>query len=185
MSNKLYLQAEELLTDAMKLGTMVVNSGFKPNFIVGVWRGGTPIGIAVQEVLAWCGIETDHIAIRTSSYAQSIDQRGHHVRVHGLRYLVERVNFNDRMLLVDDVFDTGLTVQAIVNNLRRKARLNTPQEIRVAVPWYKPTRNQIGKAPDYYLHETERWIKFPHSLEGLSDEEIQEYRPEIWKILSE
>lgn len=185
MNNKLYLQAEELLADAMRLGTMVVNSGFRPKFIVGIWRGGTPIGIAVQEVLAWCGIETDHIAIRTSSYSQTIDQREHIVRVHGLGYLVERVNFDDSMLLVDDVFDTGLTIQAVINQLRRKARLNTPYDIRVAVPWYKPTRNRIGQAPDYYLHETEQWIKFPHSLEGLSDDEIRKYRPEIWQILNE
>ena len=185
MSEKIYIQAQDLLTDAVRLGTMVVNSGFKPSFIVGIWRGGTPIGIAVQEVLAWAGIQTDHIAIRTSSYDQTIDQREQHVRVHGLDYLVERVNAEDGMLLVDDVFDTGFTIQAIIDKLRRKARLNTPHDIRVAVPWYKPTRNQTNRIPEYYLHETEQWIKFPHSLEGLSDDEIKKFRPEIWKVLNE
>ena len=185
MSEKLYLQAQELLTDAMQLGALVVKSGFKPNYIVGIWRGGTPIGIAVQEVLAWSGIEADHIAIRTSSYEQAIDQRGHTVSVHGLGYLVDRVNYEDRMLLVDDVFDTGLTIKAVVDKLRRKAKLNTPHDIRVAVPWYKPSRNLIGKAPQYYLHETDQWIKFPHSLEGLSDDEVKKHRPDIWAILHE
>ena len=185
MSEKLYLQAQELLTDAMQLGALVVKSGFKPNYIVGIWRGGTPIGIAVQEVLAFSGIEADHIAIRTSSYEQAIDQRGHAVSVHGLGYLVDRVNYEDRMLLVDDVFDTGLTIKAVADKLRRKAKLNTPHDIRVAVPWYKPSRNLIGKAPEYYLHETDQWIKFPHSLEGLSDDEVQKHRPDIWAILHE
>ncbi len=185
MSEKLYLKAESLLSDAMHLGVMVVNSGFKPNFIVGIWRGGTPVGIAVQEVLAWCAIEADHIAIRTSSYAHAIDQRSNVVRVHGLGYLVDRVNQEDSLLLVDDVFDTGLTIQTVIDQLRRKARLNTPHDIRVAVPWYKPSRNLIGKAPDYYLHETEQWIKFPHSLEGLDADEIQKHRPEIWAVLNE
>ncbi len=185
MTEKLYVHAEDLLVDAMRLGAMIVNSSFKPSFIVGIWRGGTPIGIAVQEVLAWSGTETDHIAIRTSSYHQSIDQRGHQVRVHGLRYLVDRVNAEDRLLLVDDVFDTGYTIQTVIDKLRRKARLNTPREIRVAVPWYKPTRNEIGRAPDYYLHETSKWIKFPHSLEGLGEDEIKQHRPEIWAVLNE
>ena len=185
MSEKLYIQAQDLLSDAVRLGAMVVNSGFRPSFIVGIWRGGTPIGIAVQEVLAWAGIQTDHIAIRTSSYDHAIDQRGQHVRVHGLDYLVKRVNAEDSLLLVDDVFDTGFTIQAVIDKLRRKARLNTPREIRVAVPWYKPTRNQIDRAPEYYLHETEQWIKFPHSLEGLSDHEIKKFRPEIWTVLNE
>lgn len=185
MSEKIYLQAQDLLSDAVRLGAMVINSGFKPSFIVGIWRGGTPIGIAVQEVLAWAGIQTDHIAIRTSSYGHTIDQRGQHVRVHGLDYLVERVNAEDGMLLVDDVFDTGYTIQAIIENLRRKARLNTPHKIRVAVPWYKPKRNQTDRIPEYYLHETEQWIKFPHSLEGLSDDEIKKFRPEIWEVLNE
>ncbi len=185
MSEKLYLNAQSLLTDAVRLGAMVVNSGFRPDFIVGIWRGGTPIGIAMQEVLAWSGIETDHIAIRTSSYEQSIDQRGHLVRVHGLRYLTERMNADDGLLLVDDVFDTGCTMQAVIDKLSRKTRKNMAGDIRIAVPWYKPSRNQIGRPPDYYLHETERWIKFPHSLEGLSDSEIRQHRPEIWSVLNE
>ncbi len=185
MSAKIYLQAQDLLSDAVRLGAMVANSGFKPNYIVGIWRGGTPIGIGVQEALAWAGIETDHIAIRTSSYESTIDQRDHSVQVHGLGYLVDRVNSEDGLLLVDDVFDTGFTIQAVVAKLRRMARLNTPQDIRVAVPWYKPSRNLTDKAPDYYLHETERWIKFPHSLEGLTDEEIRAFRPEIWEVLNE
>ena len=185
MSAKLYIQPQDLLNDAMQLGAMVVNSGFKPKFIVGIWRGGTPIGIGVQEVLSWAGIGSDHIAIRTSSYESKIDQRGHLVRVHGLSYLVDRVDAEDGLLLVDDVFDTGLTIEAIIDKLRLQARLNTPEDIRVAVPWYKPTRNRTVRVPDYYLHETERWIKFPHSLEGLSDEEIRTFRPEIWKVLNE
>jgi hypoxanthine phosphoribosyltransferase len=40
----------------------------RPSFIVGVWRGGTPVGIAVQEILDYLGVQTDHISIRTSAY---------------------------------------------------------------------------------------------------------------------
>ena len=73
----------------------------------------------------------------------------------------------------------------MIEHLRGKARLNTPHDIRVAVPYYKPSRNLTGRAPDYFLHETEEWIKFPHSLEGLSEEEISRYRPALYEILKE
>ena len=140
------------------------------------------MGIAIQELLAWYGIETDHIAIRTSSYT-GIDGHSHEIRIHGMNYLIKNCTDEDRLLIVDDVFDTGLTIEAIINHLREKARLNTPQEIRVAVPYYKPSRNQTERVPDYYLHETAQWLKYPHSLEGLTPEEVAENRPELYAII--
>lgn len=182
MTEKLYLSAQGLLEDSFRLGAMVLRSGFRPSFIVGLWRGGAPIGIAVQEILDYHGVHCDHIAIRTSSYS-GIDGREGQVRVHGMNYLIKNVNAEDRLLIVDDVFDTGHTIAAVVAHLDDKARLNAPEEIRVAVPYYKPSRNRTDRQPDYFLYETERWIKFPHSLEGLSDEEIAEHRPALHEVL--
>ena len=65
---KRFISADELLIDSFKLADQIFQSGFQPHFIVGVWRGGAPVGIAVQEYLDYRGVETDHIAIRTSSY---------------------------------------------------------------------------------------------------------------------
>ena len=93
------------------------------------------------------------------------------------------VDADDALLLVDDVFDTGHTIEAVIAHLQAKARLNTPHEIRVAVPYYKPSRNRTERVPDYYVHETEQWIKFPHSLEGLSEEEVARHRPALHDIL--
>jgi len=183
MSEKLYLQANDLLEDAFNLGARIISDGFRPTFIVAIWRGGAPIGIAVQEILAWSGIKADHIAIRTSSYDSAIDERQREVKIYGLRYLIDRINASDRLLLVDDVYDTGHTVKAVIDKINQLARLNTPEDIRIAVPWYKPGRNRTGRAPDYFLHETEQWIKFPHSLEGLTRNEIRKHRPEISTIL--
>ena len=180
----LYVGAQELLEDAFELGARVFESGFRPSFIVAIWRGGAPIGIAVQELLDYFGVESDHIAIRTSSYS-GIDGRASEVRVHGLNYLLKNIEQVDRLLIVDDVFDTGRTIEVVIQTLREKARRNTPHEIRVAVPFYKPSRNQTDRIPDYYLHETEQWIKFPHSLEGLTMEEIERYRPSLLEVLCE
>ncbi|MBT6273529.1 MAG: hypoxanthine phosphoribosyltransferase [Chromatiales bacterium] len=182
MTQKLYLSAQGLLEDAFRLGAQILDSGFRPSFITAIWRGGVPIGVAVQEMLDYHGVHCDHIAIRTSSY-EGIDGRANAVRVHGLNYLIKNINAEDRLLVIDDVFDTGHTIAAVIADLQDKARMNAPSEIRVAVPYYKPSRNQTERVPDYYLYETEQWIKFPHSLEGLSDEEIKEHRPQLHEIL--
>ena len=180
----LYVGAQELLEDAFELGARVLESGFRPSFIVAIWRGGAPIGIAVQELLDYFGVDTDHIAIRTSSYS-GIDGQASEVRVHGLNYLLKNIEQDDRLLIVDDVFDTGRTIEVVIETLREKARSNAPHAIRVAVPYYKPSRNRTARVPDYYLHETEQWIKFPHSLEGLTIEEIERHRPALLGVLRE
>jgi hypoxanthine phosphoribosyltransferase len=182
--SKVYLTAQGLLNDSFALAKQVLDSGFEPTFIIAVWRGGAPIGIAVQEYLEYHGIQTNHIAIRTASYS-GIDQQAREVKVFGLNYLVKHVQHHDRLLIVDDVFDTGRSVEAIINELRSRARLNTPEQIRIAVPYYKPSRRQVELEPDYVIHETTDWLKYPHSLEGLSHAEMQEHRPEIYEILKD
>lgn len=184
MTEKHYISAQALLEDSFRLGAQVIRHGFRPTVIIAIWRGGTPMGIAVQELLAYQGIETDHIAIRTSSY-QGIDGRSQEIRIHGMSYLIKHCNRDDSLLIVDDVFDTGLTIQAVIQHLRKHARLNTPHDIRVAVPYFKPTRNKTNRVPDYYLYETERWLKYPHSLEGLSHDEVARHRPELYAIIKD
>ncbi|MEM1230996.1 MAG: phosphoribosyltransferase family protein [Pseudomonadota bacterium] len=179
-----YLDAQALLDDSFRLAADIVDSGFRPTCMIAVWRGGAPIGVAVQEYLNHVGIETDHIAIRTSSY-QAIDQRARQVAVYGLSYLVKNLTAEDRLLIVDDVFDTGHTLAAIIDQLRSKLRKNTPGDIRVGVPYYKPSRNQTDLVPDYFVHETDRWLKYPHSLEGLSKDEIRSNRPAIFGIIGD
>ena len=88
---KTFISAQSLLQDSFALGLQVLKSGFRPSFLVGVWRGGAPIGITVQEVLEYHGVSCDHIAIRTSSYT-GIDQQSRTVRVHAIDYLVSMLN---------------------------------------------------------------------------------------------
>ncbi len=183
MPKKKYIAAQELLDDSFQLGTNIYNDGFAPDFIVGVWRGGTPVGIAVQEILHVLGVESDHIAIRTSSY-RSIGQREKEVRVHGLSYIIRNVNWNSKLLIVDDVFDTGLSIKAVFDNLTLKARRNMPEDIRIATAWFKPDNNKTDLVPDYYLHTTDKWLVFPHELDGLSHAEILDNKPGMREILA-
>jgi uncharacterized protein len=182
MAEKQFIKAQELLDDSFRLGLKVLASGFKPDFIVGIWRGGTPVGIAVQELFEHYGIATDHIAIRTSSY-EGIEQRGKRIRIHGLNYIVKNAGAAHGLLIVDDVYDTGLSIKAVIDSLNRLSRRNTPHDIRVATVFFKPGNIRTERRPDYYIHATDRWLVFPHELKGLSPEEIARYKPEIARVI--
>jgi hypoxanthine phosphoribosyltransferase len=174
--DKLFISADSLLRDSMELARLIIRSGFRPTFLVAMWRGGAPIGITVQEVLEYHGIATDHIAIRTSSYI-GIDNQSKTVRVHALDYLVSQLTAEDELLLVDDVFDSGRSLEAVIAELKRRCRRNLPEKIRIATVYYKPARNRSTLIPDYYVRATEQWLVFPHEIQGLSREEILEHKP--------
>lgn len=182
MAEKQFIKAQELLDDSFRLGLKVLESGFKPDFIVGIWRGGTPVGIAVQELFEHYGITSDHIAIRTSSY-EGIEQRGKSIRVHGLNYIITNADAAHGLLIVDDVYDTGLSIKAVIDSLNRLSRRNAPHDIRVATVFFKPGNNRTDRRPDYYIHETDKWLVFPHELKGLSPEEIARHKSEIARII--
>jgi hypoxanthine phosphoribosyltransferase len=174
---KLFISAQQLLEDSFALAMQVFDSGFAPDYIVGVWRGGAPVGIAVQELLQLLGVKSDHIAIRTSSYT-GIGRRDRTVTVHGLSYIVDRVSARESLLLVDDVYDTGLSLAQVITDLETSCADRLPN-IRVATPYFKPGNNQTSRVPDFYLHETAQWLVFPHELDGLTPEEIHQHKPAL------
>jgi uncharacterized protein len=173
---KHFISADSLLRDSMELARLIVRSGLRPTFLVAMWRGGAPIGITVQEVLEYHGIHADHIPIRTSSYT-GIDQQSKTVRVHATDYLVSRVSAEDELLIVDDVFDSGRSLEAVMSELKRRCRRNLPAKVRIATVYYKPTRNRSALVPDYYVRATDQWLVFPHEIQGLTREEILANKP--------
>ncbi len=173
---KMFISAESLLRDSLELGMQIVRSGCRPTFLVGIWRGGAPIGITVQEVLEYHGLSCDHISIRTSSY-YALDRQSKSIRVHAVDYLVSRLTAEDRLLLIDDVFDSGRSLQAVLEELARRCRRNLPEQIRIATMYYKPARNVTRLVPDFYVRVTDRWLVFPHELQGLTREEILAQKP--------
>ncbi|MEM6819322.1 MAG: phosphoribosyltransferase family protein [Pseudomonadota bacterium] len=181
---KTVLTAQGLLEDSMRLGVQVLDSGFRPTMIIAIWRGGTPVGMAVQELLSFAGVDSDHIAIRTASYT-GVDERDSKVAIFGLDYIINKVTPEDRVLIVDDVFDTGNTVVAVIEELRRRARDNMADDVRVAVPWFKPARNQTDIVPDYFVQETDEWLVFPHELDALDADELRRARPALANVIEQ
>ncbi|HZD53717.1 MAG TPA: phosphoribosyltransferase family protein, partial [Woeseiaceae bacterium] len=184
--NKTFVAADDLLLDSFRLAVAVRNSGFKPDFLVGLWRGGSAVGIAVQEGLEYFGIETDHIAVRTSysgqpGYREMVD-RAHAIRVHGLDYIIDRVCAEHSLLIVDDVYSTGSSVNAVIERLRKKARRNVPHDVRIATVWYRPTGETL-RVPDYYVHETADWLVLPYELSGITIDELRARKAEIVPVI--
>lgn len=183
---KRFIAANDLLLDSFQLSADIYEAGFKPDFLVGLWRGGSAVGIAVQEGLDYFGIKTDHIAIRTSytgqkNYSQMVD-KADSIRVHGLQYLLENLCNEHSLLIVDDVYSTGSSVNAVIETLSRKTRRNLPHDIRIATVWYRPTERTI-RPPDYFVHETGDWLILPYELSGLSIEELHEHKPELAGVI--
>jgi hypothetical protein len=85
-------------------------------------------------------------------------------------------------LIVDDVYSTGSSVNAVIKQLALKTRRNLPQDIRIATVWYRPTEKTL-RTPDYFVHETDDWLVLPYELSGFSIDELRENRPEMLALI--
>lgn len=180
--DKHFITAQSLLEDSFRLAAQVYEDGFRPQFIIGIWRGGAPVGIAVQEYFDFKEVKTDHISVRTSSY-YGIGQQSKEIKVHGLHYIIENANAEDGLLIVDDVFDSGRSIAALIEQLTQLTRKNMPQDVRVACPWYKPKNRKVDITPDYYVHDSDEWLVFPHELSGLTPQELAEGKSDLTNII--
>ena len=186
---KRFIGEQELLEDSYRLAVQIYQSGFRPDFIVGLWRGGSTVGRYVQECLQYLGVETDHIAIRTSyrgrdDYFRQLEQ-GNAIRVHGLQYLFENLNADDSLLIVDDVYSTGRNARAVVERLQRKGRRNMAKNVRIAALYYRVSAANPDAAPDFFLQQTSDWLVLPYELTGINRNELEAHKPWIVPLLDD
>ena len=180
MSGKNYIDATEYLHDNWALAAMIRKSGWRPDFIVGLWRGGAPVAVAVHEFLKVTGWDVQHIPLKCSSYSGIGENDGEVVFTHG-DIVFGMFRKGDKVLVVDDVFDTGKTAAAV------KRRMDDiGAEMRLACVYWKPEKNTTSLAPDYFVKDVgSRWIVFPHEIEGLTGDEVAEKDPALAKLLAE
>ena len=173
---KLIITAQDLVDDSFKLGMKVIESGYQPTTIITLWRGGATVGIVIHELMSYKKIITNHTVLKASSYKNTKQLAG--VKIFGLDSTLESLDEKEKILIVDDIFDTGNTIDAVINAINETHR-NVIEDIKIAMPWYKPSNNKTHISPDYHLHETNKWVVFPHELESLNEEEIIKYRSSI------
>lgn len=169
---KYFITPDELRRLSWRLSSQITAP---PDFMVALWRGGAPIGCYVHEFLKrkFPQSKIDHIPIRTSRYT-GVGQATETVQVYGLEYIFNNINAGQSILIIDDVWDAGTTIKAVIDKLS-SLRIT----IEVGVVYYKPTRNKTLMKPNYYIEETDKWLVFPHELEELTRDEIQAHYGKI------
>lgn len=174
------LDADRYLADCFRLARRIWEDGYRPDFLIALWRGGAPPGIVIQEYFRWRGHDPYHTAIRTQSLEGLRHGDGYDIK--GLEHVVDVVEATDRMLLVDDLFDSGRTMYEVIEHLKSRARRNMPQ-VRVATVYFRAEHRRFVVGPDYWLRETEERPFFPHNFSRLSPGEIRASDEELHRLL--
>jgi hypothetical protein len=174
------LDADEYLADSFRLARRIWDDDCRPDFMIALWRGGAPPGIAIQEFFRWKGHDFYHTAIRTQSLEGLVQNGGFDIR--GLEHVIDNVDADHSLLIVDNFFDTGRTVFEVVEHLRKRARRNTPV-IKVASVYFRPSRQKFLVGPDYWLHEVEQAPVFPHELSAMNPEQVAATDPDLHEAI--
>ena len=181
LMKKLFLNEELVIEDAFRLGVKIFASGFRPTFIIGLWPGGSAVGIYVQECLQTLGVKTDHMPLRTvcGGIPVSPDKPGisPQIQVDDIRCFTGNLQADDRLLIIDDVFSTGDNMLAVMQSLQANLQHNLPQQIKIAALWRSNPCDKTAIQLDYWLHTTDHQLVFPYQLAGLSQQEIEQYKP--------
>jgi uncharacterized protein len=184
LAEKRFIGADQLRSLSFKLGEKIMASGFRPKFLIALWRGGAPIGLYIHEYLAYFGLEVDHISIRTSNPLYREGSPTKEVSVHGEQYVIDQytkdggLGSEHPILLIDDILESGRSMRAVLNMLEKKLGPRIPQEIRIACVFTKSGKHQEGNPfTDFSIEDCPRdqWIVFPHELKGLSLVELKSF----------
>ena len=122
------------------------HSGFKPDVIVGVTRGGWVPARVLSDLLGIHALAT----IRVEFYLGVAETQNAPVLTQGVFADVKE----KKVLLVDDVADTGKSLRLAVEHLKQHG----VSEVRVATVYRKPLS---VVTPDYWEKETRGWVVFP------------------------
>ena len=180
--DKIFVSANDLLVDTFHLALSVEESGFSPDFILGIWHGGASISLTIQEYFSYRGVDADQLAIRVERIGTNGSTR-YVADANMLEFLQTRLTKDDSLLVVDDMFAKGHSAQAVISDLQTLMGEDTPQT-KVASIWYKPQANEVSLEPDFYLRTTERRVVFPHELSGLTEKEMKIGKPEVAALVS-
>lgn len=176
-TSKTYVSANGYLLDTFRLARQILGSGWVPDDLIVLWRGGAPVGVGIHEFLYYHGQRPRHCVLKCQSYT-GIQSRESSVTLEHADTIFQSVVPGSRILLVDDIFDTGHTMRAV---LERLSPLGV--DTRIATVYWKSKANQTELKPDFFIRETDQWIVFPHELDGLSPDEVKLKDPEIFALL--
>ena len=178
METKVYIDPKDYLHDIWRLGRQIYDSPWRPDILIALWRGGAIPGVAVHEFLKVKGLSLPHKPVKCSSYTgietseTTVTFDEHAAQVFAL------LKPGTKVLVVDDVFDTGRTAAAIH---ARMADIGC--DMRFACVYWKPEKNVTSFTPDFFVKKLDRWIVYPHEIEGLTPEEVAVKDPFLAELM--
>lgn len=165
---KVMVSAEQERQDCWAMAADICKNEEPFDLVVGITRGGGPIAFYLQEFFsAYWKNNVSYATLRTRSY-DDIASAGK-VEVGSLHEVKEELGEGKRVLIADDIFDRGMTIVAVVEELRKQLPAGT--EIKVATLYWKPENNVVDSQPDYFVrkYRADEWIVFPHSISDLDN----------------
>ena len=194
---KEFLPYNLVRNNALKMAHRIYHDGIIPDVIYISLRGGAYLGNVISEYFKFV-----HRRSRPVYYAAMVARSytGVHesdeVRVEGWTYAPDALRVGDKVLLVDDIFDSGRTINHLSQLIMEKGIPR--KDLKVAVHDYKYFHNHTGQLPiqpdywcrkhDIYNDDEDTWIHYmSHELVGLSEEELEEHYyaqdPELREVL--
>ena len=133
MAKKLIIDWKEYNTIVEKLAIQIHNSGFKPDLLIGIMRGGAPIIDVLSRVFK---LKCAYLAVESYSGEAIEDKQGELIFSRELSSTVQ--NMKGNILLCDDLSDTGVTLNRSIDWLNKYEPLNGKiKSIKTAVLWKK------------------------------------------------
>ncbi len=147
----------------LNLAQKIREDGFKPDVIVGVSRGGWPPARVMSDLL-----ENPEIAnVKAEFYKGVAETKGEPIITQPVSVSVR----GRRVLLMDDVADSGKSLQLVKFHLKEEGAT----EVKIATIYYKPWSVVV---PDYYEKETSSWIIFPWERKETIRNILKRYKKE-------
>jgi len=184
-AKKEFISYETVRNNSLKLAYRIYSSGFIPDVIYVSLRGGAYMGNVMSEFFKVVRKNATPLLYAAVVARTFIDtDKKQHVIVDGWTYNPEYLHYGDKLLIVDDIFDSGKTINHLVDIIIEHG---IPREdLRIAVHDYKVrhfAKEYLPIRPDFYCRyhniktpHDDVWIHYmSHELEGLSYLDFKEY----------
>jgi hypoxanthine phosphoribosyltransferase len=181
---KEFLQFDEMRNNAIKLAKKIYDDGFIPDVIYVSLRGGAYLGNIISEyfkIVHKGSHPVYYAAVVARSYTDVA--KSDQIKVDGWTYSPDYLRVGDRVLLVDDIFDSGKTINYLAQVILDKGIPH--KDLKIAVHDYKyftDKEEQLPIQPNYWcrrhdisIHDEVYWIHYmSHELMGLTEKELEE-----------
>lgn len=182
---KEFLDYHVVRDNGFALAKKIIDAGYIPDIIYTSMRGGAYLGNVISEMFKVLHKNEKTILYSTVvAHSYSDVKTSSKVILDGWTYPPEKLSKDAKILLVDDIFDSGETINFLVRDLLKKglSKLN----IKVAVHDYKRrhsrednlevTPDWYARVHDIYKDEDDIWIHYTsHELVGLTLAELEEH----------